>query len=49
MGSYTKFGPVIQMLFKDISSFSSGGHFVQWSETICAIMVEGIMGNNQVK
>ena len=28
---------------------SSGGYFVQQSGTICAIMVEGIMGNNQVK
>ena len=23
-------GPVVKVLFKDISIFSSGGHFVQW-------------------
>ena len=28
--------------------FSSGGHFVRWSRTICAILVEGIMGNIHV-
>ena len=33
------------MLFKDISSFSSGGHFVQWSRTVSAILVEGILRN----
>ena len=29
------------MLFKGFSIFSSGGHFVQWSGTILAILVEG--------
>ena len=30
------------MLLNNISVFSSGGHFVQWSMAICAILVEGI-------
>ena len=34
--------------FKDTSTFRSGGHFVQQSGTICAILVEGIMWNNHV-
>ena len=29
--------------------YSSGGHFVQLSRTICAILVEGIMRNTFVK
>ena len=28
------------MSFKGFSSFSSGGHFVQWSGTILAILVD---------
>ena len=36
------------MLFKDISIFSSGGHFVQQSQTVCVILVEGIMWNISV-
>ena len=32
------------MWFKDISIFSSD-HFIQCSRTVCAIMIEGIMGN----
>ena len=28
---------------------SSGGPFVQWSRTICAILEEGIKRNNSVK
>ena len=28
------------MSFKDFSIFSSGGHFVQWSGTISATLVE---------
>ena len=28
---------------------SSGGLFVQWSRTICAIIVKGIMRNNSLK
>ena len=41
-----KIGSVVQekMLFKDISIFSSGGQFDRQSGTICAILVEGIMG-----
>ena len=31
------------------STFSNGGHFVQWSRTICAILVKGIMRNISVK
>ena len=39
-----------RMSFNDFSVIflSSGGHFVQRSGTICAILVEGIMGNIQV-
>ena len=37
------------MLFKDFSIFSSGVHFVRQSPTICAILVEGIMGSIHVK
>ena len=37
------------MLFKDFSRFNSGSHFVQQSGTICAILVEDIMGNIRVK
>ena len=37
------------MSFKDLSIFSSDSHFVQWSGTICAILVEGIMGHIHVK
>ena len=40
---------VQEMLLKDISIFSSGGHFVQQSITVCAILVEGIMRNISVK
>ena len=29
-------------------TWSSGDPFVQWSRTICAILVEGIMRNNSV-
>ena len=36
-----------EMSFKDISS--SGSPFVQWSGTICAISVEGIMRSISVK
>ena len=31
------------------STFSNGGHVVQRSKTICAILVKGIMGNIAVK
>ena len=45
------FGPVVKedILFKDSSICSSGGHFVQLSRTVCAILVVDIMGNNPVK
>ena len=44
------FGPVVKkMLFKDIAIFSSGGHFVQRSRTVCAVLVEGIMWNSSMK
>ena len=33
------------MSFKDISYLEFGGHFVQRSGTICAILIEGIMRN----
>ena len=36
-------------MFKDIFIYSSGGPFVRWSETICAILVEGIIDNIHVK
>ena len=36
------------MPFKDISYRSIGSPFIQWSETICAILVKGIMRNNSV-
>ena len=29
--------------------WSSGGPFVQWCETICAILIMGIMRKNSVK
>ena len=37
------------MLFTDFSIFSSGGHFVQGSRLILAILVEGHPGNISVK
>ena len=39
---------VKEMLFKDISVFSSDGHFVQCSITVCAILVEGTTLNISV-
>ena len=38
-----EFGSAVQMLFKDFSIFSSGGHFVQWSQTVRAIFLERTM------
>ena len=38
-----------EMWFKDFSTFSSGGHFVQLSGTILAILVEGHVRNISVK
>ena len=51
MRNYFKFGPVVleQTLNISFSNFSSGGHFVQWSGTTCAIFKEGNMGNMCVK
>ena len=37
------------MLFKDISTGGSGGHFVQQSGPVCAILVEGIISKISVK
>ena len=47
MKKYCEFGPVVQeeVQFKEFSIFSSGGHFGQWSGTICAILEEGFVGN----
>ena len=43
-------GPVVQeMLFKRSLILSSGGHPVQWSRTIYAILKDGIMGNIHMK
>ena len=45
-----EFGPVVQeMLFRSFLIWSSGGPIVQWSRTICANLVEGIMTINSVK
>ena len=37
------------MSFKDILIWNSGGPFVIWNGTICAILVDGINRNNSVK
>ena len=39
---------VQEMSFKDISYLELWQPFVQWSGTICANLVEGIMRNNSV-
>ena len=45
-----EFGPVIQdMLFKDLSTFTSCSSFIQLSGTIYANLVEVIMGEHCVK
>ena len=50
MWNYFEFGPVVQeMSFKIFLIWSSGSPFVQWSGTICAILVESIMRNNSEK
>ena len=48
---YFEFGSVVQkeMSFKRVLIWSSGDPPVQWSETIYAILKEGIMGNIHVK
>ena len=38
-----------EMLFKGFSIFSFGGHFVQWSKTILAILEVGHPRNISVK
>ena len=45
MWSSMKFGPVVQaeMSFKEISYLELWQPFVQWTESICAILEEGIM------
>ena len=40
---------MVKMLFKDISIFSSGGHFVQQSRSVCAILVADMMRSICVK
>ena len=40
---------VEEMPIKGFSCFSSGGHFVQWSKTILAILVEGHSRNISMK
>ena len=40
---YYEFEPVVQMLFKTFLIWSSGGHPVWWSQTIYAILKEGII------
>ena len=49
MLSYMEFGPVVQkMLFKDISYLELWQPFVQQTETICAILEEGITRNYSI-
>ena len=36
------------MLFKGFSNFSFSSHFVQWSQTILATLVEGLSRNVSV-
>ena len=49
--NYSEFEPVVQeeMSLKYISYLELWQPLVHWSGTICAILVEGIMGNNSVK
>ena len=35
--------------YSRFSIFSSGGHFVHWSETVLAILVEGHLSNIPMK
>ena len=45
-----EFGPVVkEVLFIDISLFSSGSHFVQQSKLTCAMLVEAITRNISMK
>ena len=49
--NYFEIGPVVheEMSFTDISYLELWRPFIQRSEIICAILVEGIMRNNSVK
>ena len=49
--NYFEFEQVVkeETSFKIISIICSGGHFVQQSGKVCAILVEGIMKNSFVK
>ena len=49
--NYFEFGSVVQeeMLFIRFLIWSSGSPLVWWSQTIYAILKEGIMGNIHVK
>ena len=48
MGNISVYGSVVkEMSLKDIFSF--GSHFVHQSGVVCAILVEGIMGDINVK
>ena len=49
MYNYFKIHPLINKYFKGFSIFSSGGHLVQRSATVGAIMVEGHRRNLPVK
>ena len=40
---------MVKLLFKDISNFGFGGHFVQRSGMLCAILVEATIRNIAVK
>ena len=51
MCNYYEFGSVVlkKMAFEGLFFFFSiGGYFVRWGITICANLVEGIMGNMYV-
>ena len=49
--NYFKIHPLVQekKSFKGFSIFSSGGHLIQWSGTVGAILVEGHPRNLPVK
>ena len=47
MCNYFKIHPLVKekKSFKGFSIFSSGGHLVQQSKTVCAILVDGHLRN----
>ena len=47
--NYFEVGPVVQEMFYIVLIWSFRGHFVWWSGTSCAILVEGIKRNDSVK